>query len=72
MEFVIKSLRLNLSPQDRKEIIYSIQDEINNYISPVHNKPLLDMLNNLNKAIMNKMVIKIDYVKDNGTEHERI
>lgn len=72
VEFVIKSLRLNLTPQDRKEIIHSIQDEINNYISPVHNKPLLDMLNNLNKAIMNKMVIKIDYVKDNGTEHERI
>lgn len=72
VEFVIKSLRLNLSPQDRKEIIHSIQDEINNYISPVHNKPLLDMLNNLNKAIMNKMIIKIDYVKDNGTEHERI
>lgn len=72
VEFVIKSLRLNLSPQDRKEIIHSIQDEINNYISPVHNKPLLDMLNNLNKAIINKMIIKIDYVKDNGSEHERV
>lgn len=71
VEDVVKSLRLNLNPQDRKETLRSIQNEIDNYISPVHNKPLLVILNSLNKAIMDKMIIKIDYVKDNGTVFAR-
>lgn len=71
VEIIIKSLRLNLSPQDRKEIVRSIQNEIDNYISPLHNKPLLNSLNELNRAIMNKSMIKISYVKDSGEEYER-
>lgn len=72
VEIVIKSLRLNLSPQNRKEILRSIQNEIDNYISPLHNKPLLNILSELNKAIMNKSMIKIIYVKDSGEEYERM
>lgn len=72
IEMVVKSLRLNLSPQDRKEILRSIQNEIDNYISPLHGKPLLATLNKLNKVIINRQAIKITYAKDNGEEYERV
>ncbi len=71
MQRVVKATKLMLNPVERKETSDAIYDEMNSYIPPVHNKPILETINHLNQVILKRLVIKIDYTKNNGVEIQR-
>ena len=72
MKSIVRSIRLLLNPVERKESLSAVCNEIDNYISPIHNQAILKMLEDLNRVIIRRDKIKINYVKANGKSIERI
>lgn len=66
MESISKSIRLMLDPTEKKETLHAILNEVENYVSPVHNKNILQLIEDLNKVIIRKVKIKLNYTKANG------
>lgn len=65
METVVSSIKMMLSPIEKKELLYAIYNEMENYIAPVHNKPLLESINYINSLICQRNKIEISYRKAN-------
>ena len=65
---IIRSL---LPYEDRKELYHAIEDELKNYIEPMHKKPVLKLQWELNRCITNRQKIQIIYKKVNGKEITR-
>ena len=68
---IVNTIRSMLDPQERKETWVALTNEIDNYVSPIHNKPLLPNLDILNKVIYQKLKINIDYTKANKQQIQR-
>lgn len=65
MRTVVNSIKSMLNPVEKKELLYAIYDEMENYIAPVHNKMLLEYINRLNCLIYQRYKIEIKYRKVN-------
>lgn len=71
MQGLAASIRMMTDPMARKEAVNSIYSELDNYISPVHDKAILKMLEDLNKVIQRRLKIDINYTKANGERIQR-
>lgn len=71
MQSIVNAIRSMFDPKERKETWVALTNEIENYVSPIHNKPLLGILDSLNKAIYEKVKIDIDYIKANKERVQR-
>lgn len=65
MKTIVNSIKSMLNPVEKKELLYAIYDEMENYIAPVHNKILLKPINHLNCLIYQRYKIEIKYKKAN-------
>ncbi len=68
---MVDTIRSLLPYKNRKELYYAIEDELKNYIAPLHGKAILELQWKINKCIINKQKIQIAYVKANGKRIER-
>lgn len=71
MQGLAASVRMMTDPMARKEAVNSIYSELDNYVSPVHGKAILKMLEDLNKVIQLRLKIDINYTKANGERIQR-
>lgn len=71
MQDIVNGIRSMFDPKERKETWVALTNEIENYVSPIHNKALLKTLDILNKAIYGKFKINIDYTKGNKVKIQR-
>ena len=71
MQGLAASIRMMTDPMVRKEAVNSIYSELDNYVSPVHGKAILKMLEDLNKVIQRRLKIDINYTKANGERRQR-
>lgn len=68
MQGIMRAIRMMIDPMARKETINSVYAEVENYISPVHEKPLLNILEELTAVIQKRLKIDIDYTKKTGNK----
>lgn len=68
MQGIMRSVRMMLDPTARRETVNSVYSEVDNYISPVHGKAILKMLEDLNRVISKRLKIDIHYTKGNGEQ----
>ena len=68
---MVDAIRSLLPYEDRKALYYAIEDELKNYIEPMHGKALLELQWRINKSIINKQKIQIIYTKVDGKRIER-
>ncbi len=68
---MVDAIRSLLPYEDRKELYHAIEDELKNYIEPLHGKSLLKLQWELNRCIIEKQKIQIIYTKVNGKQIER-
>ena len=68
---LVDAIRSLLPYEDRKDLYYAIEDELKNYIEPLHGKAVMKLQWELNKCIINKQKIQIIYTKLNGEQIER-
>ena len=68
---MVDTIRSLLPYKDRKELYHAIEDELKNYIEPMHKKPVLKLQWDLNRCITGKQKIQIIYTKVNGKEITR-
>ncbi len=67
----VDTMRSFLSYNGRKELYNAIEDELKNYIEPLHHKPIIKMQWDLNRAIFKRQKICILYKKSDGTKVKR-
>ena len=63
--------KLVFCTENPKSLSFRQKENTNLYSEPLHNKAILKMHGDLVTAIINKMVIKLDYIKSNGEVVER-
>ena len=68
---MVDAIRSLLPYEDRKALYYAIEDELKNYIEPMHGKAILELQWRINKSIINKQKIQIIYTKADGKRIER-
>lgn len=68
---MVDAIRSLLPYEDRKALYYAIEDELKNYIEPLHGKAVLELQWKINKSIINKQKIQIIYTKADGKRIER-
>ncbi len=68
---LVDAIRSLLPYEDRKELYHAIEDELKNYIEPLHGKAILKMQWELNRCIVNQQKVQIVYKKLNGQKIER-
>ena len=68
MQGIMRSVRMMLDPTARREAVNSVYAEVDNYISPVHGKAILKMLEDLNRVISKRLKIDLHYTKGNGEQ----
>ena len=68
---LVDAIRSLLPYEDRKELYHAIEDELKNYIEPLHGKAILKMQWELNRCIVNQQKVQIVYRKLNGQHFER-
>lgn len=68
MQGIMRSVRMMLDPTARRETVNSVYSEVDNYISPVHGKAILKMLEDLNRVISKRLKIDLHYIKGNGEQ----
>lgn len=68
---MVDAIRSLLPYEDRKALYYAIEDELKNYIEPLHGKAILELQWKINKSISNKQKIQIIYTKADGKRIER-
>lgn len=68
MQGIMRSVRMMLDPTARRETVNSVYSEVDNYISPVHGKAILKMLEDLNRVISKRLKIDLCYTKGNGEQ----
>lgn len=66
MQGIVRSLYSLLDKAEKKLTINSISDEMENYISPVHGKSIMKMLEDLNKVIQRRIKIDLNYIEKSG------
>ena len=71
MMAIVDAVRSLLPYEDRKALYYAIEDELKNYIEPLHGKSILELQWKLNKCIIDKQKIQIIYTKSDGNKIER-
>lgn len=71
MQGLAGSIRMMTDPMARKEAVNSIYSELDNYVSPVHGKAILKMLEDLTFIIQKRFKIDITYTKATGERIER-
>ena len=71
MQGLATSIRMMTDPMARKEAVNSIYSELDNYVSPVHGKAILKMLEDLTFIIQKRFKIDIIYTKATGERIER-
>ena len=67
---MVDAIRSLLPYEDRKALYYAIEDELKNYIEPMHGKAILELQWRINKSIINKQKIQIIYTKADGKRIE--
>lgn len=72
MDGIVKSIRLILNPTENKETLLAIKNEMDNYLSPVHNKAILRIIEDLNRTISAHLKIELHYIKADGSSIKRI
>lgn len=68
MQGIMRSVRMMLDPTARRETVNSVYSEVDNYISPIHGKAILKMLEDLNRVISKHLKIDLHYTKGNGEQ----
>ncbi|SHK58877.1 Predicted DNA-binding transcriptional regulator YafY, contains an HTH and WYL domains [Selenomonas ruminantium] len=68
---MVDAIRSLLPYEDRKALYYAIEDELKNYIEPMHGKAILELQWRINKSIIDKQKIQIIYTKADGKRIER-
>lgn len=63
LDDIVKSIRLILNPIENKKILVAIKNEMDNYVSPTHNRAILKTIENLNEAIISHLKISLYYTK---------
>lgn len=71
MQMVVNSIKSMLNPMEKKELLFALYNEMGNYISPIHNKALLENIGYINNLIYQRYKIQIEYVKVNGKVIQR-
>ena len=71
MQGLAASIRMMTDPMARKEAVNSIYSELDNYVSPVHGKAILKMLEYLTFIIQKHFKIDVIYTKATGECIER-
>ena len=71
MMSMVDAVRSLLPYKDRKDLYHAIEDELKNYIEPLHGKKILELQWKINKSIINKQKIQIIYIKADGKRIER-
>ena len=68
---LVDTMRSFLSQHDRKELYCAIEDELKNYIEPLHHKSIVKMQWDLNHCIVEHEKIRLSYTKTDGSHVER-
>lgn len=71
MQMIVNSIKSMLNPMEKKELLFALYNEMGNYISPIHNKALLENIGYINNLIYQRYKIQIEYVKVNGKVIQR-
>lgn len=71
MQMIVNSIKSMLNPMEKKELLFALYNEMENYISPIHNKALLENIGYINNLIYQRYKIQIEYVKVNGKVIQR-
>ena len=68
---LVNAMRSLLPYRDRRELHHAIEDELRNYIEPLHHKSIIKMQWDLNHCIVERQKIRILYTKLDGNKVER-
>ena len=71
MQMVVNSIKSVLNPKEKKELLFALYDEMENYIPPIHSKALLENIGYINSLIYQRCKIQIKYIKVNGKVIQR-
>lgn len=71
MQMVVNSIKSVLNPKEKKELLFALYDEMENYIPPIHSKALLENIGYINNLIYQRCKIQIKYIKANGKVIQR-
>lgn len=72
MQVLINALSSMGSLKVKKQIDKLISNEFYEYIAPIHNKPVIKMIWDLNQCIEKRQKIRILYIKAEGEEKKRL
>lgn len=72
MEGLLSGIVSLVSDYKGKELIEIVRNEVENYKQPLHGKAILKLQWDLNRCILNRRKIEIEYYKQNSEKVERI